>query len=560
MGLTSDLISQFVNATKDDGNGTKSETTLYGTAVYDDRLYVRLDGSEELTPVSTTTDVHDGDRVTVMIKDHTAVVTGNISSPAARTDEVKEIAGQVTNLETVIADKVSVSQLEAERGRIDELISDNVLIRESLEAAEANITELNVEEAEIKKLLVEKVDAKVADITFAKIENLEALDAEFHNLEATYGEFADLTAQKFTATEADILALETKKLSTEQADVLYANIDFANIGEAAIRKIFADSGLISDLVVGDGTITGELVGVTITGDLIQGNTIKADKLVVKGSDGLYYKLNFESGNFASAEDVPGDSLHGSVITAKSITAEKVSVKDLVAFGATIGGFNITDKSLYSGVKSSVDNSTRGIYMDTDGQLSIGDGYSFLRYYSTQLITPTVMNGVLTITADISEGISASVTDGILCITSSDPDSVEAKIVDDVLDVSGSTYKLEISADSILFGDGSKSSAADLKALTEHVKIGTIFDEDGEERPCVELAEGDSDFKQVITNTETRFVDGDVARTTIAQDGVETENMSVTRDFRQSTEGLNGEFVWAVRTNGNYGLSWKEATS
>ena len=62
----------------------------------------------------------------------------------------------------------------------------------------------------------------------------------------------------------------------------YASIDFSNIGIAAMEKFYSESGLIKNVVVGDQTITGELVGVTIKGDLIEGNTIKADKLVIKG--------------------------------------------------------------------------------------------------------------------------------------------------------------------------------------------------------------------------------------------------------------------------------------
>ena len=80
-----------------------------------------------------------------------------------------------------------------------------------------------------------------------------------------------------------------------------------------------------------------MVGVTIKGDLIEGNTIKADKLVVKGSDGLYYKLNV-SAETVETEQTDQNSLNGSIITAKSITATKISVEDLVAFDATIGGF------------------------------------------------------------------------------------------------------------------------------------------------------------------------------------------------------------------------------
>ena len=58
MSLSVDLISQFAKATKSDKK-EKSESTAYGTTVkYEDRMYVRLDGSELLTPVTTTTNMH----------------------------------------------------------------------------------------------------------------------------------------------------------------------------------------------------------------------------------------------------------------------------------------------------------------------------------------------------------------------------------------------------------------------------------------------------------------------------------------------------------------------
>ena len=91
MALSNDLISQFVKVTKDEVD-TKKETTVYGTIVEKDGdKYVKLDGSELLTPITSTTDAENNERVTVMIKDHGATVTGNISSPSARTETVKEI-------------------------------------------------------------------------------------------------------------------------------------------------------------------------------------------------------------------------------------------------------------------------------------------------------------------------------------------------------------------------------------------------------------------------------------------------------------------------------------
>lgn len=397
MGLSNDLISQFAKITKDTSK-TKSESTVYGTTVeYEGSIYVRLDGSELLTPVSTTTDMKPGERVIVLIKNHSATVTGNVSSPSARTDDVKEVknkteelGNQISEFEIIVADKVSTSELEAERGRIDELVSDNVIIREKLTAAEADIGNLEADnviineklianEAIINDLEVKKLDAEQADIKYATVENLEATNADLYNLEATYAEFEVATINKLNAHDASIENLEVKKLDAEQADLKYANIDFANIGEAAIENFYAKSGVIQDVVISDGQVTGTLVGVTIKGDLIEGGTVVADKLVIKGEDGLYYKLNTD-GESVSSEQTEYNSLSGTIITAKSVTAEKIAVDDLVAFDATIGGFKINDHSIYSGVKESVNNTTRGIYFGSDAQFAIGDSSQYLKYF------------------------------------------------------------------------------------------------------------------------------------------------------------------------------------
>lgn len=90
MKLSNDLLSQFAKVTR--VKKEKTERTFYGTIVEkDSKTYVRLDGSDALTPAYTTVKMINGERVTVMIKNHTAIVTGNISTPAARSDDVDTI-------------------------------------------------------------------------------------------------------------------------------------------------------------------------------------------------------------------------------------------------------------------------------------------------------------------------------------------------------------------------------------------------------------------------------------------------------------------------------------
>lgn len=433
MALSHELISQFAKIVKDDKKQS-SESTVYGTVVTDGNgnKYVKLDGSDQLTPLtdserpsadSTTASANDGERVSVLIKNHTATVTGNVSSPSVRSDDFKNLDDQVTDIkkfDIVLAERVQanegyIKKLQTDKADVGDLTAANAKITE-LETKKASVEDLNAAKAEITDLKTTKLDTEVANATYATIESLDATNANIENLDATYGQFQELATKKFTAVDADIKKLDTEKLSATTADAKYATIDFSNIGMAAIQKLFTDSGIIGDLVVSEGHITGKLVGVTIIGDLIEGGTVKADKLVVLGEDGLYYKLN-TNGVTTTAEQTEYNSLNGSVITAKSITAEKVKVDDLVAFDATIGGFNITNSSIYSGAKESATNTTRGIYLDKNGQISFGDADNYIRYYKA--------------------------SDG--------------------------TYKLEISADSISIKSGGSGESTSLDTAIEDIK-------------------------------------------------------------------------------------------
>ena len=329
--LSTDLVKQFVESTHDETE-TKGPSRFYGTAsVRPDGIYVILDGSTIPTPVSMATDAQTGDRVLVEIVNHQARVIQNINK--SNSDIV---AGRIEHDETGVFQELRVG-----KEYVDTLIASDIT-----------------------------ADSIVADS--AKVENLEAENVTIN--------------KKLTAAEASIGDLETNKLSAEDADIRYLNVDFSKIDKAWLQEFYAQSGIIKDLVIGESTVTGHLVGVTISGDLIEGNTVKADKLVIKGEDGLYYKLNIEGGSTVTEQltkEMLQNGLDGNNIIANTITAEKISVKDLIAFDATIGGFNIGSNSIYSGVKDSINNTTRGIYLDTEGQMYFGDDTNYIRYYKAK---------------------------------------------------------------------------------------------------------------------------------------------------------------------------------
>lgn len=397
MRNVNNLATTFAKIIKEDATATK-DSTVYGTAVeFNGKMYVKLDGSERMTPIETTTSIKEGDRVTVLIKAHSATVTGNVTDPStsksdkkATDDKVKDLSSKVSEFGTVVAGKVSTEQLQAVEGRVTNLESDNVNVKNELKAHSASITSLDAKKASIDDLKATNASidnlknnmltTDTLDAKYATIKNLEATDATIYNLSVDYGDFKQATVDDLKARKAEIDDLSTKKLNAADAELKYANIDFSNIGVAAIEQFYATSGIIKDLVIGDQTVTGEIVGVTIKGDLIEGNTIVADKLVMKGNDGLFYKLNISAANGVDAEQTSYNSINGSIITAKTITATQISVKDLVAFDATIAGFHIKDTAIYSTGKESVTSTVRGIYLGKDGQLGFGDANNYIKFY------------------------------------------------------------------------------------------------------------------------------------------------------------------------------------
>ena len=450
MALSKDVMSQFAKAMVP--KQESKEATLNATyKKIDGKEYVQLDGSDILTPVTSSVVAETDDRVKVIIKDHAATVIGNITSPSARNkdlntlkDTVDENGNTIKRMDTVIQQQqTSINQMDTKINQHDVLINqhdtvinqhgdtissiNNTLILQG-NAIEANNNSIIAQGNQIESInntvkeqgnsIVSinntiqqhgnKIDQNSNTISqqgntinqqgnkITEIDNTvktqgNTIVAQGNTIDAhetkltTHNSQITILNSGFVIKDGVLTGLSKAVLDDLEANTLktgYAKIDFSNIGIAAIEKLFTDSGIINDLIVNEGHITGELVGVTIKGDLIEAGTVVADKLVVKGSDGLYYKLN-TTGETVEAEQTIENSLNGSVITAKSITASKIQVTDLVAFGATIGGFDISNDSIHSHLKPDIDSPNNGLFLGSDGQMALGNDRNHIKYYKDE---------------------------------------------------------------------------------------------------------------------------------------------------------------------------------
>lgn len=340
MELSNNLISQFAKLNSKT-NSTSGEL-VYGTTVMQgSKLFVNIDGSDTITPVVTTSDVKPGERVTVMIKDHSATIMGNITNPSAGTeemgkvlDEYDTIIAKIGNFELVVADKVSTDQLDAKLA-----IIDSALI------GKASVAELNAVKATIKDLNVSKLEADIANINQAiinkaDIADLDAIHADIDLLEADVANINTLIGGHLTMDNIQSLVLTSSKVTVDNAFIKDAMID-----RVSASKI--NSGIINTNNV---TIQSDDGSMLLKGTLQQFKDSAGNVRIQLGKDA--------KGDFTFV--LYGADGKGQILNQNGITASAISdgliVNSMVSDNANISG----EKLDINSVVTEINNGTKTI--------------------------------------------------------------------------------------------------------------------------------------------------------------------------------------------------------
>ena len=352
MGLSYDLISEFVKITNDKKEGPK-EGTVYATVVNSTGgKYVKIDGSDLLTPIDTTTGIEDGERVTVMIKDHKATVTGNITSPSVGKGTVNSLVGAVVdeNLVGINAD-------------IENLIAKNAYL-ENVFAQNSTVIDSKIENLVAKDTYLENTYAENATIIDSKIENLEATDSRIENSVIENFQVIDGVVQDLKATNADIKVL---------------NADFAQIKTLVNGNLTSDNilsfNLTSEKVTVDDAFIKDAMIDTISAGKINAGKINTNSVSIGSEDGGMLitgstqqfmdkngNVRIQIGKDASGDFtfiLYGENGQGQIINQNGITASAIGdgliVNNMVSDNAAISGGKLDISSVITEINS--DNST-----------------------------------------------------------------------------------------------------------------------------------------------------------------------------------------------------------
>lgn len=239
MHISDELVSQFVRATRDI-NGYPGEVTAYGTiVVYGTTTYVRLDGSDILTPIVSTTEVNNGERVIVRLKNHTATVTGNVDNPSIG--------------------KVRVGQLESS---IEQTASQIRLeVKDEVEKLSASIT---LTASEIRSEVSNDIAGLDSKITQTATDIRSELSDEVEGLNSTITQTATDIRSEVTAVSEDLDGVEstlTSKIEQNASSIttLVTNQnEFSEFQQTVEGFSFMGTGGTVKIQGGDINLTGAI--------------------------------------------------------------------------------------------------------------------------------------------------------------------------------------------------------------------------------------------------------------------------------------------------------------
>ena len=242
MGLSSELASQFAKVTNDSSRNTNG-TKLYGTiTMLGEVPHVKLDGTEELTPISRTVEVAEGDRVEVMIANHSATVTGNLTDPSIGvvragnleskiTQTAEQIQLQVSDLEKNLDSKITqtATEIRSEVSDLDGRFSENITtvengIREDLTNSLASMSEtLTQVETSIRDDLGAEISGLGEDLSGLEESTNSSISTINASIETLTFNVSNLDS-KITQTAAEIRS----EVSAEVTDLNATIVDTEN--------------------------------------------------------------------------------------------------------------------------------------------------------------------------------------------------------------------------------------------------------------------------------------------------------------------------------------------
>lgn len=268
------------------------------------------------------------------------IAGGTLGSSALKDDVINVRHMQAESINTDALQAACVTAVKIAAGAI----TAEKLDAETVDAKIANLVVANIQNADIDWADIEHLNAAVAEIAKAHLTDADIDWANIANLTAQVASIAQARIENATIQTAQI-----ENLAATVAEIVHLEAQVGDFTLAEIKNLLADA-----LILQEGLANKMMIqNLVVTSANMLGATV--DRLVVKGSDGKYYRIQIGSDGAISTEEVTvsdgeisaGETEDGRQILASTANIDSLNATTIKASEAILA--TIFTESLTAGV-------------------------------------------------------------------------------------------------------------------------------------------------------------------------------------------------------------------
>ena len=225
-------------------------------------------------------------------------------------------------IEQLAADAIVAVRADIHKLVADEITADQLYV-DLAKLAVAQITAANIENANINWAEIKDLNAEIAKIVTAQIKDATITSAQISDLNAEVAKIAEAKIANATISTAQIDNLAAVIASAVHLEVQTGNFTLAEIKNLLSNALILQEGAADSMMITNLAVTSaNLLNATI------------DKLVLKGSDGKYYRVFIGADGTIQTEEV-------TVTDGEIAAGETGDGRQIVATTANVGSLNAT---------------------------------------------------------------------------------------------------------------------------------------------------------------------------------------------------------------------------
>ena len=273
-----------------------------------------------------------------------AVGSAQIEEASIDTAHIKDAAVGTAQIEDAAITSAKIGEGEIQTAHIEDAAITHAKIGEAA-VGSANIENAAIGTTKIADAAITNAKIGGAAVGTANIQDASISTAKIIDSAITRAKIAELAVG---SAEIDNLAVTTAKIAQAaitSAKIANAAVDTAQIALGAITSALISQGAVGTAQIADASITDAKI-VSLNADVITSGTLATERLIIKGTDGVIYEINAQSGGLTSAQltdEKYKQKLNGSVLVARSVTADQIAAATITAneiLAGTITGYKI----------------------------------------------------------------------------------------------------------------------------------------------------------------------------------------------------------------------------